>query len=290
MRDSLAYRSHAKINLYLDIFDRRSDGFHNIETIFQTVSLCDTLTVSESDALSLDCDDPEAGLGDDNLVHRAARLLQEETGCTRGALLALHKEIPVAAGLAGGSGDAAATLIALNEWWGLRLNREKLIDLGFELGSDVPYCLVGGTMAGRGRGELLSALAPLPETWFVLLHPNIRVSTAEVYNHPRLKKNEPPAGEWSTAFERAASALSAGVAGALYNGMEPVVFEMHPELGELKARLTQAGCAGALMSGSGPTLYGACAAEREAERIARKFPDVRHSVARSVGQGVVRAV
>lgn len=289
MAVSLTYQSHAKLNLYLDVLERRPDGFHNIETVFQTVSLCDTLTVTMQDTLELDCDDPQAGPADANLVYRAARLLQEETRCAHGALMELHKEIPVASGLAGGSGDAAAALIALNDLWELGLTRERLAELGLRLGSDVPYCLTGGTMGARERGNTLLPLAQIPETWFVMLHPEIQVSTASVYNHPNLKKSRQPPGEWSTAFDIAVTAFSSGdVAGVLHNGMESVVFEMHPLLAELKLRLIDAGALGALMSGSGPTIYGVCANQREAEHVSNQFPDFRRSLTFSVDAGVLQ--
>lgn len=288
MADSLTYQSHAKINLYLDVLERRPDGYHDIETVFQTVSLCDTLTVTAHDRLELDCDDPAAGPDEQNLVFCAAKLLQKETGCTRGALLELHKEIPVAAGLAGGSGDAAAALVALNALWDLQLPDEQLVSLALRLGSDVPYCLFGGTMGGRERGNTLLPLAPMPETWFVMLHPDIQVSTAGIYNHPRLRKSGASNGEWSTAFDVAVTAISTGdVVGALYNSMESVVFEMHPDLLVLKNRLEQSGCVGALMSGSGPTIFGVCPSKQDAEHASRQFPDMRRSIAYSVSTGVV---
>ncbi len=289
MPDSLTVQSHAKLNLYLDVLERRVDGYHDIETVFQTVSLCDTLTVSVADRVELDCDDADAGPTEQNLAYRAASLLKEESGCELGALLELHKEIPVAAGLAGGSGDAAAALVALNELWGLGLSSERLLELGLRLGSDVPYCLSGGTRGARGRGNELLPLAPMPETWFVMLHPAIAVSTSSVYGHPNLRKSGTPEGDWSVAFDVAVTAISSGdVVGALHNSMESVVFAMYPELDELKARLLDAGCIGAQMSGSGPTIYGVCPNQQDAEHVSRQFPDLRRSVAFSVDAGIIR--
>lgn len=289
MAESLTYQSHAKVNLYLDVLERRPDGYHDIETVYQTVSLCDTLTVTRQPSVELDCDDDDAGPDEQNLAFRAATVLKQASGTAEGALLELHKEIPVASGLAGGSGDAAAALTALNECWNLGLSQDRLLELGSTLGSDVPYCLIGGTMGGRERGNTLLPLAPMPETWFVMLHPDIRVSTAAIYNHPRLKKSGRPEGDWSVAFDVAVTAISTGdVVGALHNAMESVVFEMHPELAELKSRLQDAGCIGALMSGSGPTIYGVCSSKQEAEHASQQFPDIRRSVAHSVNCGVVR--
>ncbi len=290
MSDFKIYRSYAKINLYLDVICRRDDGYHDIETIFQTVSLSDTLRVRPLDSrIELTCSAPEAGTIDDNLVYRAAQLLRSECGCVLGAGMELEKEIPVAAGLAGGSGDAAAALIALNDLWALDLSEEQLRALALQLGSDVPYCLNGGTMAATGRGEIMEKLSALPETWFVLLHPLIRVSTPSAYQHPRLGlSEESPIDGKTPSFRTALHDFQSGeLSSLLYNRMENAVFTMYPELRELKKRLVESGCSGALMSGSGPTLFGICADEEEAERIAKTFPDVEHSVVRSVDNGVV---
>ena len=212
MTNMLTFRSHAKINLYLDVLDRRPDGFHNIETIFQTVSLADELTVAEAPSgVVLTCSRPDLDCGPGNLVCRAAALLLARTGCVRGARIHLEKHIPVAAGLAGGSGNAAATLDALNRLWKLGLTPAQLQAFGLELGSDVPYCLVGGTQGATGRGEQLVPLPPVPQTWCVLAHPPIQVSTAAVYHSPRLFRNtETPSAGRTRTFQCALDALSAG--------------------------------------------------------------------------------
>ena len=184
---AVCYRSYAKLNLYLDVLERRPDGYHDIETILQTVSLADTLEVSTAvEDITLICSDSAAGPAKENLAYRAAMLLRDRCGIRRGAHMVLDKRIPVAAGLAGGSGNAAAALAALNELWELRLSQTELAALGLELGSDVPYCLIGGTVAARGRGEILRPLEPLAPAWFLLLHPELRIGAGEVYSHPRL--------------------------------------------------------------------------------------------------------
>ncbi len=268
-------RSYAKINLYLDVLRRRRDGYHNIETIFQTVGLCDELSFADdpSGRISLTCSKPGLETGDTNLVCRAAALLRGHTGCSRGAVLHLEKNIPIAAGLAGGSGNAAAALVGLNALWNLELTAERLQTLALQLGSDVPYCLLGGLMAGTLRGEELAPLhAPHP-WWYVLVHPPLAVSTAQAYNHPLLEKNtEPPVAGRTKSFRRAIDALAAGEIGeAVFNRMERPVFAMHPVLAEIKARLLDAGCLSAAMSGSGPTMFGVCAGESEARRIAESM-------------------
>jgi 4-diphosphocytidyl-2-C-methyl-D-erythritol kinase len=285
----LCYRSYAKLNLYLDVLERRPDDYHDIETLFQTVSLADTLKVSPaSDDLTLICSDAAAGPSTENLVYRAATLLREQCGTRQGAHMVLDKHIPVAAGLAGGSGNAAAALVALNELWELRLTPPELAALGLTLGSDVPYCLTGGTVAATGRGENLHPLKPLALVWFLLLHPELRVSAGQVYGHPQLIRSPAPSDEAaSPRFEAAKAALANRQwETVLNNAMEVPVFSDHPELEQWKNALHREGCRGALMSGSGPTLFGIFDAEADAHRAASRIVGIRTSVLRSINEGV----
>jgi 4-diphosphocytidyl-2-C-methyl-D-erythritol kinase len=291
-RDTVAlYRSHAKINLYLDVLDRRPDGYHNIETIFQTIDLCDELAAEDAPGdIVLTCSDPALDCGEGNLVARAARALRERTGVTRGARLRLTKRIPVAAGLAGGSGDAAAALVALNDVWELGLGPDALVELGAGLGADVPYCLRGGTMAATGRGDVMWPVGPVPEAWYVLLHPGIPVSTAAVYQSDLLEHSEEAPLDGSTpSFRNAIAALEGGdLPAAVFNRMETAVFPVHGELAGFRDRLLAAGCRAAAMSGSGPTLFGVCGTARAARDVRAAFDDVCATVARPVGRGVER--
>lgn len=292
MPTTLRIRAHAKVNLYLDVLDRRGDGFHNIETIFQTVSLADELTFTDTaSGIALGCSRPDLSMGPDNLVCKAAALLQSKTGCTRGATIYVEKNIPIAAGLAGGSGNAAAALEGLNALWDLGLSHEELRALGLELGSDVPYCLVGGTQGATGRGEELFPLPPLPETWCVLVHPPVQVSTASIYNSPDLVRNTERSSERRTPrFRKALEALRKGDwQRAVFNRMEGPVFARYPDLGTLKQRLLDAGCAAAAMSGSGPTLFGICASRDAAEKTVEFLAPHATSVVSTVDAGL-RAV
>ncbi len=266
----MVWRSYAKINLYLDVLHKRRDGYHNIETIYQTVNLCDELTFLDDNHLSMTCSGADLDTGISNLVYRAAMLLQEQTECTRGARIHLEKRIPIAAGLAGGSGNAAATLAALNKLWDLRLPLGRLARLARILGSDVPYCLYGGAMAGTLRGEALFPLSPIKNLWFVLVHPPAAMSAASVYNHPLLEKNlECPFAGRTPAFRKALQSLEEkDYPAVLFNRMEKPVFEEHRTLAALKEGLLEAGCDAAAMSGSGPTLFGLCQSQRKALRVA----------------------
>lgn len=285
------YHAYAKINLYLSVIDRRPDGYHDIETVFQTVGLADEVQLSPAAGgeLTLSCNLP-ALEGDDNLALRAARLLRDRFAPGRGAHIALTKRIPVAAGLAGGSTDAAAALVGLNDLWQANASAGDLRAIGAAIGSDVPFLIAGGTARGIGRGEVLQLLEPLREWWFVLVHPGIEVSAGRVYNHPALRKSrEERIGGITPSFEGVLGTIERGaIADVLYNAMEIPVFLEYPELAVFKQRLLDAGCAGALMSGSGPTLFGLCKDRAHAERVAAQFTGVATSVVSTVPAGVAR--
>lgn len=286
--EPVRFRAYAKLNFYLSVIDRRPDGYHDIETIFQTISLADELEIADSQGeITLTCDREDLD-SDDNLAARAARALRDRFAQGRSAHIALTKRIPVAAGLAGGSADAAAVLIALNSLWGLNLPGERLREVALSVGSDVPYMTLGGTAAATGRGEVLRPLDPIRKSWLVLLHPPIEVSAARVYNHASLRKSREERIDGITStFRNVLEALAQGsLADVLYNAMEIPVFFEYPELAVLKQRLLDAGCAGALMSGSGPTLYGLCKDRAHAGEVSKRFPEVPSSVVSTVPAGV----
>lgn len=291
MSTAITYRSYAKINLYLDVLNKRRDGYNNIETVFQSVSLADQLVFEERhDRIDLTCSHPELDTGEGNLVYRAARMLREHTGCRAGVRIHLEKHIPLAAGLAGGSGNAAAALVALNLLWDLRLAPGSLLRLALELGSDVPFCLRGGAVAATRRGEEMTFLPALSETWFVLVHPPIAVSASHTYNHPALERSsERPFAGRTRAFRNALHRFQEGqVPGMIFNRMERPVFLDHPHLEAMKERLIELGCTAAAMSGSGPTLFGVCENKRAATRIAGAIKDYPASVVSSVPEGLER--
>jgi 4-diphosphocytidyl-2-C-methyl-D-erythritol kinase len=248
-------RASAKVNLALEVLGKRGDGYHEIATVLQAVDLFDRLTVETADTLSLLADDPELPTDEGNLVMRASRLLQKTAGIEKGARIELQKRIPVAAGLGGGSSDAAATLWGLNRLWGLRWPRARLQDLAVELGMDVPFFLGTGRAVARGRGERLQTLPGGGGYALVLVNPRAPLSTREVYGRV-------PAG-WHaepTGTERVIEALRrrnvATLAAALTNNLERVVEPVLPVIGRMKAALLAAGALGAIMSGSGPTVFG----------------------------------
>ena len=179
----LHLRANAKINLFLEVLDKRPDGYHNIETVFQSIALHDVIVLREntSGTVEIRCDHPLVPLDSFNLAYRAAELLSNESGKRYGVQIHIVKKIPIGAGLAGGSTDAAATLIGLNELWRLGYNVEDLLRLGSELGADVPFCIMGGTALGRGRGDELTRLTPFPEIPVVIGNPRFQISTVWAY-------------------------------------------------------------------------------------------------------------
>ena len=291
MASILEYKSYAKINLYLDVINRRDDGYHNLETIFQGVDLADHLTFTlQETGITMTCSSPDLETGEDNLVHRAATILQHETGCRSGVHVELDKRIPVAAGLAGGSGNAAATLAALNNLWSLAIDDDRLLELALELGSDVPYCLAGGTMAATGRGEIMTSLKPIADTWFVLVHPPMAVSTSRVFNSPHLRHNKDPIIEGrTTSFSRALEALeNKDWPRVLFNTMEEAVFHDYPKLADMLRSLKATDCAAAVMSGTGSTLFAVCNSHDQAKAAATELSDFATSVVKAVPMGVER--
>jgi 4-diphosphocytidyl-2-C-methyl-D-erythritol kinase len=248
-------RTSAKVNLALEVLGKREDGYHEIATVLQAVDLFDRLKVEVADTLSLRTDDPALPTDDGNLVMRAARLLQKAAGTDAGAAIRLTKHIPVAAGLGGGSSDAAATLWGLNRLWKLRWPTARLQELAVELGMDVPFFLGSGRAAATGRGERLAALPAGGGYALVLVNPRVALSTREVYGRvPAGWRAEP------TGTERVVEALRTRnvgkVAAALTNNLESVVEPVMPVVTRMKAALLAAGALAAIMSGSGPTVFG----------------------------------
>ncbi|MBI4610817.1 MAG: 4-(cytidine 5'-diphospho)-2-C-methyl-D-erythritol kinase [Candidatus Rokubacteria bacterium] len=248
-------RASAKVNLALEVLGKRQDGYHELVTLLQAVDLSDRLVIEEADALSLKTNDPGIPTDDGNLVVRSARLLQAVAGIPKGAQIALEKRIPIAAGLGGGSSDAAATLWGLNRLWGLRWPSRRLVELATRVGMDVPFFLTGGRALATGRGEILKPLPAAPALSLVLVYPNFPLSTREVYG--RVPPDLTTDGSRTKELIGALATRSAARAAAhLYNSLEAVVEPIYPALARIKAALLGAGALGAVMSGSGPTVVG----------------------------------
>ena len=243
----------AKINLVLEVLGK-DDDYHRISSIVQSIDLCDVLNFELDRAIHFDCDEP--CLKRDNLVTRAASLLKESTKCDLGARIELRKHIPWGAGLGGGSSDAAATLLALNELWGLRIPLPRLIRLAFELGSDVPFFIYGGTALVEGKGEKITSLPSLATTYFVLLVPPLpRISgkTKQMYN--RLNAAHFTKGQF---VQKALASLRQGKPldhSLTFNVFEKVALDFFPGLDKYRKILEEAGAPGVHLAGSGPCLF-----------------------------------
>ena len=254
---NIRVRAHAKINLYLDVVGKREDGYHNLKTIFHSIGLRDDVIISKQKTkdISVHCEHPGVPCDSRNLAYQAARLLSDTVGGIGGIAIDIHKRIPVAAGLAGGSANAAAVLHGVNELFGLGLTQEALMRFGAQLGADVPFCLHGGAALGLGIGDQLTRLPALPDLPLLLLNPGIEISTAAIFkklNFP-LTKHEKDVIIITSYIE---NGDVLGIGKNLYNLLEVPVFSKHPEIAALKTELsTQPGCCGALMSGSGATLF-----------------------------------
>ncbi|GCE20195.1 4-(cytidine 5'-diphospho)-2-C-methyl-D-erythritol kinase [Dictyobacter kobayashii] len=250
-------RSYAKINLTLDVLQKRPDGYHELATIMQTIDLYDTLCFSllDEDRVSMVCNRPELS-NEQNLVVRAAQAIRQKLGLTQGLTIELNKRIPVAAGLGGGSSNAAATLLALQQWWQLPLSMHDLWEMASALGSDVPFFLSGGLALCEGRGERITPLAPhwpAAMRWLLLLKPAIGVSTATVFR--KLTATDHSNGSWSQAAQTALQTKSELLPTDLYNGLERGVLEQYSEVAQARAAMLQAGAHFVRLSGSGPTLF-----------------------------------
>ena len=250
-------RAFAKINLTLDVLGQRADGYHDLATVIQTVDLYDTICLSatEDNQVRIVCTMPELS-NDDNLAARAVRLVRQRLAIRQGVLIELHKRIPMAAGLGGGSSDAAAVLLALQHWWQLQLSPSDLLDIASSLGSDVPFFLTGGLALCEGRGERVTALSsnwPRTMRWLLLLKPAISVSTAAVFRNL-------PASDYTDGMHSRAvcTALTAGQSPELedlHNCFERSVLETYPKVALSREDLLQAGASFVRLSGTGPTLF-----------------------------------
>ena len=254
---SIRVRAHAKINLYLNVIGKREDGYHNLETIFHSIGLHDDVIICKQDTreITVHCEHSAVPSDASNLAYRAAQRLSDAVGGIGGVSIEIQKRIPVAAGLAGGSANAAAVLHGVNELFRLGFTQEALRCLGSQLGADVPFCLHGGAAFGLGIGDQLTRLPALSNLPLLLLNPGIEISTAAIFkklNFPLTTRQKD--GIIIRTYIEKGDILSIGK--NLYNLLEIPVFSEHPEIAALKTELTtQPGCCGTLMSGSGATLF-----------------------------------
>lgn len=280
MKKIIIKKAPAKINLTLDVTGKRPDGYHDLRMIMQTIDIYDEISLEaiedEDIIFTMDKELPDKIPPEKNLVYKAAKLMKETYKIDGGIKIHLTKNIPAAAGLAGGSSDCAATLEGINELYSLGLTTEELCKLGVTLGADVPFCIKKGTQLSEGIGEILTELPSLPPLWTLLIKPDISVSTAYVYTHLNLSSlNYHP--DTDRMIDRIEKKDGAAVASLLSNVLETVTIPEYPVLNDLKKYLTDNGAIGSLMSGSGPTIFGLFQDEIQATMTYRKalsdFPD-----------------
>lgn len=278
--NTIKIKAPAKINLTLDVTGRRNDGYHNLEMVMQTISVYDELEISilpenpeKPIIFNMDKELPDKIPPEKNLVYKAASVMKEKYNIKNSFNIFLKKNIPAAAGLAGGSTDCAATLTAINRLCQLGLTDEELCQTGASLGADVPYCIKKGTMLSQGIGDILSPLPALGQIWLVLINPGISVSTAYVYKQLELDKF--PCHPGTDKMIKAIQDNNIQhIASCLFNVMETVTIKEYPVLDEIKKYLSDNGAEGALMSGSGPTIFGIFENEDKAKAAYHKAKKV----------------
>lgn len=255
----------AKLNLFLHVTGRRADGLHLLQTLFRFIDLNDTLHFSlRADGVVHRTSEIEGVPEEQDLCVRAAQLLQKNTGCSLGVDITLDKRIPMGGGLGGGSSDAATTLIALNRLWSLGLSRERLMQLGLQLGADVPVFVFGENAFAEGVGEELQAYE-LPEAWYVVLFPPVHVPTEKIFSHPELTRDS------------VSIIIRALRTQPLRNDLQSVVCRLYPEVASYLVELNKHGKA--MMTGSGACVFAEFESQREAESVLQKLPQEMHGVA-----------
>lgn len=274
--EEISLQAYAKINLGLDVIRKREDGYHEVRMIMQSISLADTLLLRKSSEAGIflnshdGTENPDVPMDSTNLVYRAIQLLKEEFQITEGIEAVLSKRIPVAAGMAGGSTDAAAALKGMNQLFSLGLSTQELCQRGVRLGADIPYCIQGGTALSEGIGEILTPLPKMPDCYILIAKPPINVSTAFVYGN--LKANEltehPDIDGMIQAIHQ--QDLS-GIASRLGNVLETITIPAYPVISDIKKIMVEYGAMQSLMSGSGPTVFGIFTEEQKAETTAQQI-------------------
>lgn len=265
-------QAFAKINLGLDVLGKREDGYHEVRMIMQTIRMYDQLDMRKSvePGIHLTTNKKYIPVDENNLVWRAAKLMMDTCGIIEGVSIHLHKVIPVAAGMAGGSSDAAATLVGMNRLFHCGLSKEKLMELGVQIGADVPYCVLRGTALAEGIGEKLTVLPPMPDCWILIGKPGISVSTKYVYTTLDLNTDtvHPDIDGMKKALE---DGNLYGITERMGNVLQDVTIPAYLEVERIKEQMKTLGAVNAMMSGSGPTVFGIFDNEEKAQEACQKL-------------------
>jgi len=260
--DSIELYSHAKINLRLDILRKRADGYHDIRTLLQKVSLRDELRIAIAKrGIKVMCDNHQVPINEDNLAYTAAQTILNRYKVKDGVNISIKKNIPIAAGLGGGSSNAASTLIGINQLFGLGISKQELIKIGSDIGADVPFFIFCDTALATGIGDRLEKIDIIPKLWLLLITPDIQISTAWAYRSLRMGLTSKPI---NTNIPNCITHLTE-ITTILSNDLEKVVIPQYPVIQRIKAELINKGAKGSLMSGSGSTVFGIFSSEDEAK-------------------------
>jgi len=271
MKKELTLWAAAKVNLYLNILGKRSDGYHEIESIMQSITLYDKLILKPlKQGIKILSNKPDLPLDRENICYRTAEFFLQKTNLKQGLQIEIHKAIPLKAGLGGGSTDAAATLWGMNKLFQLEVPLSDLTKWASFLGADIPFCLQGGTSLVRGKGEILVPLPPLKNGWLILLNPAIPISTSWVYENIKIELTKKKLNAKLLAKSIRKEDLS-GISKSLYNKLEEVVLERFPLIKLIKDEMEKAGVKGALMTGSGSTIFGIVENKEEGKDILNKL-------------------
>lgn len=284
MPRNITLKSYAKVNLTLHILGPRGNGFHEIDSIMQSVSLHDTLRLTEIEkGIKVFCKDRRVPEGEKNIAYKAVQAFFALIEVGKGVEIVIDKHIPVAAGLAGGSSNAAATLFGLNVLFDTRISKVKLEVAAADIGGDVPFCLSGGRARVRGKGEVIQPMSPMADTWIVLVKPSFGIPVKLAYDEfdkvwaKKLRESkEPP------------SPVAPAPSEVLHNDLEEAVFKKYPDLAKIKERFIKLGAVGAAMSGSGPTVFGIAKSKEDGERLFEEMEKIYSEVylAQMVNKGV----
>ncbi len=267
----ISLKAPAKINLFLEILGKRDDGYHEIETVMQEIDLVDNLQFEEiQEGVRLNCNDKNIPSDENNLVCKAANLILNECGIRKGVLISLEKNIPVGAGLGGGSSDAAATLKALNLLWKIGLNDAELMEFAAKLGSDIPFFIKGKTALCSGRGEKITPIEVKSEMNYLVIFPHINISTATIYRNLKIDLTKKII-DVSFFLDALKHRKLADISKLLYNRLEEVIFATYPDLLDVKSALDHFDFCGLSVSGSGSAFFGLCKDKQQAEAIKSKI-------------------
>lgn len=271
--NKIKINSYSKINLTLNILSRREDGYHEIETIMQSINLADRVIITEEkEGIKIKCNHPEVPVNANSLAYRSAEKIINRYGIKKGVKIEIEKKIPLASGLAGGSANSATILIGINKLFSLNLSNEDLRGIGEELGMDVPFFIQNGTALAYQRGEKLTPLSSInPPLWMIILNPGFNISTNWAYNNLDLDSIKREKNNTKAMLKALKEGKSQEIAKNLFNSFESLIIKKYPEVGRIKNRLIEESVLGALMSGSGPTVFGITQNKEEALKIYEKL-------------------